>query len=411
MSRARILYQISGSIAAYKSAVVISKLVQSGCELQVVATPAALHFIGAATLEGLTGKPVLSDMFESGRLMDHINLIKWADLVLLAPATANTINRLSQGLADDLIGALFLAHDWSKPYLLAPAMNTKMYAHPATQSSMNQLKEWGVNVLPTADGYLACGDEGQGKLLDPVHIVNAIMQALPDQPGKRVLITSGGTREAIDAVRFMTNMSTGRTGATLADAFIRKGYSVTLLHGAQSIVPELMCEKVPYSSSKMLEDELKEILSIKEFEVVIHLAAVSDFLPETLVIDQKKHALPVSDKLPSTSNTLSINFRQNGKLLNKIKGFSKNNAIKLVAFKLTAGANKTQQKQAVVKLFQNSSCDLVVANDMQDRRLDNQASFHLYDSIDTTTPIGAVRIEDLAASLINNLFKKQEINS
>jgi len=286
-----------------------------------------------------------------------------------------------------------------------------MYTHPATQASLNKLQEWGVKVLPTADGYLACGDEGQGKLLDPVHIIKAIMQALPDQPGKRVLITSGGTREAIDDVRFVSNISTGRTGAALADTFVRVGYPVTFLHGAQSKIPELACETVPYSSSQNLEDELKKVLSARDFEVVIHLAAVSDYIPEKLEVDQEVYVLPLTDKLPSHSDSLSIRFRQNDKLLHKIRGFSKNNAIKLVAFKLTSGADETQQKQAVVKLFQNSSCDLVVANDMQDRRLDQQASFHLYDSIDTTTPISAARVEDLAESLINNLFKNQEINS
>ena len=165
MSRSKILYQISGSIAAYKSAGIISKLVQSGYDVQTVATPSALNFLGEATLEGLTGKPVLSDMFAPGQLMDHINLVKWADVVVLAPATANTLNRLAQGLADDLIGALFLAHDWKKPYLIAPAMNTNMYQHPATQNSIKTLQAWGVNMLATSEGYLACGDEGQGKML------------------------------------------------------------------------------------------------------------------------------------------------------------------------------------------------------------------------------------------------------
>ena len=143
MSYVKILYQISGSIAAYKSAAIISKLVQSGFEIQTVVTQEALRFIGPATLEGLTGKRVLSDLFESGRMMDHINLMKWTDISVLAPATANTINRLARGLADNLVGNLFLAHDWSKPYLLAPAMNVNMLNHPATQTSLEILKNWG----------------------------------------------------------------------------------------------------------------------------------------------------------------------------------------------------------------------------------------------------------------------------
>jgi phosphopantothenoylcysteine decarboxylase/phosphopantothenate--cysteine ligase len=164
----KILVQLSGSIAAYKSCYLISKLVQAGHEVKTVATKGALEFVGAATLEGLSGSPVFHDIYEEGRMMDHIHLAKWADLSILAPASANTINRLAQGLADDVVGTLFLAWDLKKkPYLVAPAMNQQMMDHPATKEALSKLEGWGAHVLPSGDGHQACGDTGLGRLLEP----------------------------------------------------------------------------------------------------------------------------------------------------------------------------------------------------------------------------------------------------
>lgn len=174
----KILFQLSGSIAAYKACSVISRLVQDGFEVRTACTPGALKFIGAATLEGLTGHPVFSDAFEHGRMMDHIHLAQWADLAILAPASANTINRLAAGLGGDAVGSLFLAYDLKKPYLVAPAMNQAMIRHPATQASFEKLRGWGVRILPTDEGHQACGDTGPGRLLEPEKILHAIRQAL-----------------------------------------------------------------------------------------------------------------------------------------------------------------------------------------------------------------------------------------
>lgn len=175
----KVLFQLSGSIAAYKSCFIISQLVQKGHEVQTVATAGALKFIGRATLEGLTDRPAFTDLYESGRMMDHIHLSKWADLAILCPASAHTINRLAAGLADDPVGALFLSYDLAKkPYLLAPAMNHQMFRHPATQSSLGRLEAMGVRILPTVEGHQACGDHGPGRLLEPEEILQLIERAL-----------------------------------------------------------------------------------------------------------------------------------------------------------------------------------------------------------------------------------------
>lgn len=172
----KILFQLTGSIACFKACSLISSLIKDGHDVQTVATKSALEFVGLATLEGLTGKACLTDMYAPGRPMDHIDLAREADLILLCPATANTLNKLANGIADDLVGALFLANNFKKPYWIAPAMNTEMYQHPATQRSIAMLKEWGARVFDTNEGRLACGEEGLGKMKEPEEILSEIRQ-------------------------------------------------------------------------------------------------------------------------------------------------------------------------------------------------------------------------------------------
>ncbi len=172
----RILFSLTGSIACYKACFAISRLVQAGFEIRTVATAAALQFIGKATLEGLTGQPVYSDLWEEGRAMDHIDLARWADLALVCPATANTINRLASGHADEALSTLFLAWELDKkPWWIAPAMNVAMYRHPITRESLSRLAAMGVRVFDTGRGSLACGEEGEGRLLEPEQIVTHVL--------------------------------------------------------------------------------------------------------------------------------------------------------------------------------------------------------------------------------------------
>jgi phosphopantothenoylcysteine decarboxylase len=175
----RLLFLLSGSISCYKACHAISRLAQAKIEVQTVATAGALRFIGGATLEGLTGRPPFTSLWETGRAMDHIDLARWADLALVCPASANTLNRLASGLADDPVGALFLAWELQKkPWWVAPAMNSAMLAHPATQASIQKLTTMGVRVLPPDSGALACGEIGAGRLMEPETIVTHVLAAL-----------------------------------------------------------------------------------------------------------------------------------------------------------------------------------------------------------------------------------------
>ncbi len=174
-----LLFQLTGSIACFKACELISRLVKRGFAVQTVASEGALRFVGAATLEGLTGRAPFTDLYAAGRTMDHIRLARWADLALLCPATANSLNRLAAGLADEPIGALFLAWETGvKPYLIAPAMNATMWDHPATRASRERLAGFGAQLLPVGDGRLACGEQGEGRLLEVEELEKRVLQSL-----------------------------------------------------------------------------------------------------------------------------------------------------------------------------------------------------------------------------------------
>jgi phosphopantothenoylcysteine synthetase/decarboxylase len=174
---ANILFILSGSIACYKACAAISELVQRGHQVRCVATEAALKFVGVATLEGLTREKVATDLFAEGGALDHISLVRWADVVAVCPATANTLNRAAAGLGDDLAGALLLAHDWTKPLLFFPAMNPAMWSHPATRASVVTLRSWGAQFVEVGVGQTACGEVGVGRLAEPDEIVVAVETA------------------------------------------------------------------------------------------------------------------------------------------------------------------------------------------------------------------------------------------
>jgi phosphopantothenoylcysteine decarboxylase/phosphopantothenate--cysteine ligase len=175
----RLLFQLTGSIACFKACELISRLAKRGVAVQTVSSAGALRFVGAATLEGLTGRAPFTDLYEAGRTMDHIRLARWANAALLCPATANSLNRLAAGLADDAIGALFLAWELErKPYLIAPAMNATMWDHPATRASRERLAGFGVRLLPVGDGRLACGEQGEGRLLEVDELEKHVLAAL-----------------------------------------------------------------------------------------------------------------------------------------------------------------------------------------------------------------------------------------
>ena len=363
MSRSNLLVVFTGSIAAYKACEVVSQLVQRDHTVRCVATESALKFIGAATLEGLTGTPVAHDLFANGRALDHINLTRWADLVVVCPATANTINRLAAGLADDLPGALFLAHDRAKPWLVAPAMNPAMWAHPATQEAVAKLTSWGVQFIAVGEGRTACGETGEGRLAEPAAIVSAIESALVRPQKKlRVLVTAGGTAEPVDGVRVLTNTSTGGTGAGLATQLARRGHEVVLLRARGAVAADGPCREETFVTFTELDAALRRLLGAGRFDAVIHAAAVSDYGVDSIIRADGVVPAGVNGKIESGCAPL-LRLRPHPKLVDGLRALSPH-PLTVVAFKLTHGAEAAQAQAAVTRLFEHSGADYVVHNDL-----------------------------------------------
>ncbi len=365
MSGSRIAFVLTGSIAAYKACDALSRLVRLGHSVRAVASESALRFVGAATLEGLTGERVLTDIFQAGAALEHIQLTRWADAVVVCPATANTLNRFASGLADDLVGALFLAHDRSKPFLVAPAMNPAMWSHPATAESVAKLGPWGVRFIPVGDGRTACGEVGEGRMAEPGDVVAAVEAALA-RPERRlkILVTSGGTAEPLDGVRVLTNLSTGRTGAGIAGHLARAGHDVLLLRSRASESAGA-CREETFLTFADLDGALARILAAEPFDAVVHAAAVSDFGIAGISVDGSIRA-PGAGKLDSGSEP-TIRLRAHPKLVDSLKERSRNGAVRLVAFKLTRGEDREGARRAVNSLFARSGAELVVHNDLSER--------------------------------------------
>lgn len=277
MNQKRILLGVTGGIAAYKSAELVRQLVKAGHEVQVVMTRSATEFVGPVTFQALTGREVFVEMWDKqrGDNMAHISLTRWADLFLVAPATANFLAKLANGVADDLLSTLVAAREC--PLLVAPAMNKQMWSNPANQRNMIQLKADGVTVLGPASGFQACGEVGEGRMLEPVEIAQHVEAALQPKSlaGKKVLITAGPTFERIDAVRGVTNPSSGKMGYAVARAAWEAGAEVTLVSGQVSLAPPPGCRRIDAVSA---QDMLNAVnAEIETTDIFIGVAAVADY--------------------------------------------------------------------------------------------------------------------------------------
>lgn len=399
MSKFKVLFKISGSIAAYKSCTMISSLVKDGHQVQVVCTKNALNFVGTSTLEGLSKRKVLTCVFESGHALEHIDLIKWADFTIFAPATGNSINKLAHGIADDLISSLFLAHNFKKPYFILPAMNTSMLQHPSTQKSIDTLKKMSIHVLPTGSGLLACGDNGEGKMLEPEIALKHIFTIVNNIERPTVLITAGGTSEPIDGVRFITNMSTGKTGATIADELTGK-FNVTLLTSKYSVQPTNSSIKVlNYSSFSDIENSISNLLQNNKYSMIVHSAAISDYSVKELEFNNLSLKPNSKIKLPS-DDEFSINLEKNPKIINKIKELAPNST--LFGFKLTKTTDYKEQQLAIHKLFKHSNSDYVVHNDLVEIENHKSHFFHIYDTNSNKVSIEGAKS---LANFISNIYQ------
>ncbi len=284
-----VLLGVSSSIAAYKAASLASMLVKQHADVHVLMTANATQFISPITFETLTGHKALVDTFDRNFQfsVEHVSLAKLADVVMIAPATANVIAKLAHGLADDMLTTTVLACNC--PKLISPAMNTRMYENPVTQDNLDILRGYGWQVVEPASGYLACGDTGAGKLPEPEELLDWILQTASrekDMQGLRVLVTAGPTQEALDPVRYLTNHSSGKMGYAIAKAASRRGAQVTLVTGPTALPRPRFMEVAEIVSAADMFREVTE--RAPEQDIIIKAAAVADYTPEQVAEDKLK---------------------------------------------------------------------------------------------------------------------------
>lgn len=284
----KVLLCVSGGIAVYKACALTSKLTQAGAIVKVVMTEGATKFVTPLTFQSLSREPVYVDTFEEqdATKITHIDVADWADIVIIAPATANIIGKIANGIADDLVSTMLLAT--TAPVLIAPAMNVHMYDHPAVKANLTKLRSYGYQLLEPSEGYLACGYVGKGRLMEPEDIIVYLEKFFQPTSSvlaeKKVLVTAGPTQEKLDPVRYLTNRSSGKMGYAIAEEAAKRGAHVILVSGPTNLQPPANVTFVQVTSAK---DMFEKVMAYyNEMDVVVKSAAVADYRPKS-VSDQK----------------------------------------------------------------------------------------------------------------------------
>ena len=304
----RVLLGISAGIAASKAAELARLLVKDGAEVRVVMTRSASEFIGPMTLQAITGHPVRDALFDPQHeaAMGHIELARWADVILVAPATADFLAQLAAGMAHDLLTTLCLAS--TARLLVAPAMNQAMWRHPATQANVELLQSRGVVPLGPDEGSQACGDSGPGRMVEPASLLSALRERFVSGRlrGRRVLLTAGPTREALDPVRFLGNRSSGKMGFALAEALTAQGAEITLVAGPVALQTPAGVRRVDVESARQMHDAV--FAALPGTDIFVACAAVADFRPETAV----------DRKIKKTDEALTLKLVRNPDILSAV---------------------------------------------------------------------------------------------
>ena len=392
-----VLLGVTGSIAAYKAADLASRLMKQHAQVHVIMTENAAKFISPITFETLTNRKCITDTFDRNYPSDlpveveHIALAKKADLVIVAPATANIIAKMAYGIADDMLSTTLLA--CTCPVLVSPAMNTKMYEHPATQANLAVLRQRGVKIIEPSSGLLACGDEGKGKLPEPAVLVDHILAEIAcpkDLAGKKILVTAGPTRESLDPVRFITNHSSGKMGYAIAHAAALRGADVTLVSGPVSLTPPLGVKLVPITSAHDLFCAVTAVSA--EQDIIIKAAAVADYRP-----------VSVSDeKIKKADNDLSLSLARTEDTLQYL-GERKSEGQILCGFAMETSdlENKARAK------LKKKNLDMIVANNVKvaGAGFGTDTNVVTFITKDSTQQLEIMSKENVAMKLLDRLLE------
>ncbi len=349
----RILLAVTGSIAAYKSAMLIRLFIKEGAEVRVIMTEMAKNFITPLTMATLSKNPILVDFYnpENGDWNSHVSLGLWADLYLIAPASANTLSKMAGGIADNLLLTTYLSAKC--PVAVAPAMDLDMYRHPATQASLSLLRERGVHVIEPASGELASGLDGKGRMEEPeeiLHQVDELFERKATLAGRKVIITAGPTREPIDPVRFISNYSSGKMGYSLAESFAGRGADVVLVSGPVSLNPgNPRIRRINVETAVQMKDAV--ISNVDNADIAVLCAAVADYAPETVA----------SSKIKRKQSDMTLNLVPNPDIAAELGKIKKKGMI-TVGFALETDNELENARQKLKR----KNLDAIVLNSLKD---------------------------------------------
>ena len=380
---------VCGSISAYKSVDLASKWVQQGADVKVLLTKSAKRFVGKATFEGITHNKVIDDIWNnvSDLNIDHLEIAKNSDLIIVSPITANMISKMALGVSDDIISTTLLATE--KPVIIAPAMDGNMYNHFSVKENIGKLKKNGVNVLEPDSGYLASGIIGKGRLrkLDDIHNeVKRVLTVTNDFEGKNILISAGGTKEPIDAVRFIGNRSSGKMGHSLAEICFQRGANVTLVTTSDLTVPNGI-KKISVSTAEEMKKEI--IKRIDYIDCIIMAAAVADFKPEIIKEDKIK-----KDNI----DRIKLNLIKNDDILNLIKDSK--------CIKIGFAAETFNHDEFGRMKLNSKSLDMIVINDVSNRKIGFDSDYNQVKIITKKGDIFKTDIENkkiIASNILDRL--------
>lgn len=394
LSGKNVVLGVTGSIAAYKIANLASALVKLHADVTVIMTQNATNFINPITFESLTGNKCLVDTFDRNfqYSVEHVSLAKKTDIFLVAPASANVIGKMANGIADDMLTTTILA--CRCPKLVSPAMNTNMYENPIVQDNLETLRRYGFEVIDPACGYLACGDTGAGKMPEPETLLAYIMRHLAcekDLAGKKVLVTAGPTRERIDPVRYISNHSTGKMGYAIAENCMRRGAEVTLVSGPVAIAPPLFVEVIPVESAAEMAAAVKGLA--EKQDIIIKAAAVADYRP----------ANPADEKVKKKEGSASLAMERTEDILAWLGEHRKSGQF-LCGFSMET-ENMLENSRAKLK---KKHVDMIVANNLKTEGAGFGADTNVVTIIteDGCKELSLMSKADVAASVVDAILER-----